>query len=154
MSAIRSARPPEHFHVVETWVLDTVEELATLRTSLHEALTGTALPPGGSLAATPEKAVLVASELATNALLHARPPTVVQLLTDGDEFIIDVKDHEASAAPVVAEPREPGAGGFGLAVAQRISLDVGWYIEGDAKHVWARFRETEPAAWGSLEPTG
>lgn len=135
--AIPSSRPPSTFHVVRAWQLDSMAQLSTLRTSLHEELTGRPLPPDGTLAEIPEKIVLVASELAANALRHGRPPTTVQLLTDGEEYIVDVIDQDTSRAPVVAAPRLPGDGGFGLVLAQRLALDVGWFVS-EGKHVWAR----------------
>ena len=125
---IPSSRPPETFHVVRVWQLDSLDELSILRTSLHQELTGRPLAPDGAMAEVSEKIVLVASELATNALRHGRPPTTVQLLTDGEEYIVDVIDQDTSRAPVVAAPRLPGDGGFGLVLAQRLALDVGWFV--------------------------
>ncbi|KGM09716.1 ATP-binding protein [Cellulomonas bogoriensis] len=148
-TSLKSSRPPEEFTAVATWVLDTPGELTTLRASLYKALTGNALPPGGGLGRVPEKIVLVASELATNALRHGVPPTIVQLLSNGEEFLLDVADHDTTAAPHIAGVREPGAGGFGLYLAQTLSLDVGWYTSETTKHVWARFSTT-----GADAPTG
>lgn len=136
-TTIPSSRPPETFRVVRVWQLDSLDELSILRTSLHQELTGLPLAPDGAMAEVSEKIVLVASELATNALRHGRPPTTVQLLTDGEEYIVDVIDQDTSRAPVVAAPRLPGDGGFGLVLAQRLALDVGWFVA-EGKHVWAR----------------
>lgn len=150
MSApLKSSRPPEEFRPVEEWVLDTAGELTTLRASLYRALTGNTLPPGGGLGRVPEKIVLVASELATNALRHGVPPTIVRLLTNGPEFLLDVADHDTSAEPHVPGVRAPGDGGFGLYLAQTLSLDVGWFTDEMTKHVWARFSTT-----GEDAPTG
>ncbi|MHA7134445.1 ATP-binding protein [Oerskovia turbata] len=136
-TSIASSRPPGSFRVVRVWELTSIDELSTLRTSLHEELTGRPLAPDGALAEIPEKIVLVASELATNALRHGRPPTTVHLLSDGEEYIVDVVDQDTTSAPVVAAPRLPGDGGFGLVLAHRLALDVGWFVA-DGKHVWAR----------------
>jgi serine/threonine-protein kinase RsbW len=142
--SIDSSRPPATFRVVRVWQLASIDELSMLRTSLHEELTGRPLAPDGALDEVPEKIVLVASELATNALRHGRPPTTVHLLTDGDEYIVDVVDQDTSSAPVVAAPRLPGDGGFGLVLAQRLALDVGWFVD-DGKHVWARLGQPRDA---------
>ena len=139
MEEIRSSHPPEDFHQVDEWVLDRAGELTTLRASLHRALTGKTLETGTGLARVPEKLVLVASELATNALKHGIPPTVVRLLSNGIDFLLDVADHDVEGRPYIAGQRAPGQGGFGLLLAHQLSLDVGWYQTEDTKNVWARF---------------
>jgi serine/threonine-protein kinase RsbW len=85
------------------------------------------------------KMVLVATELATNALRHGLPPTVVRLFRVGDEFIIDVADHDPTILPEYADARPPGAGGLGLRLAREFALDIGWFVDDETKHVWARF---------------
>jgi serine/threonine-protein kinase RsbW len=137
--ALDTSRPPAPHEEIQQWVLDSYAELRSLRASLHKALTGQALPKGGTLDDIPEKVAVVATELATNALAHARPPTVVQLLRTEKSFILDVADEEPGAAPVVADDRPSGHGGLGLQLAGNLALEVGWYTEGDIKHVWAEF---------------
>ena len=39
----------------------------------------------------------------------------------------------------MAVDRPPGAGGLGLQLAGKLALEVGWYVEGGIKHVWAEF---------------
>ena len=132
--------PPAGFVEIHRWELTSTEDLARLRSSLHHALTGAPVPADRSLDEVPERIVLVASELATNALRHARPPTLVRLLSDGREYVVDVVDHAPEDPPVVVHGRPPGGGGYGLLLAQRICLDVGWYpAPVGRKHVWARF---------------
>jgi signal transduction histidine kinase len=82
-------------------------------------------------------AVLVASELATNALRHGRPPAVVELLQRDACFLLTVTDHDPSSRPHIATDRAPGEGGFGLQIARRLSLDVGWYRADPVKVLWA-----------------
>ena len=139
MSALRNDRPPAPSVEVAHWVLDNFTELRSLRSSLHEALTGEPLPEGGFLDQVPEKVTVVATELATNALAHARPPTIVELRRTGDAFILDVTDDEPAASPEFPDDRPAGAGGLGLRLARDLALDIGWYVDGDVKHVWARF---------------
>jgi serine/threonine-protein kinase RsbW len=124
---------------VRRWVLDTFTQLRSLRASLHETLTGQPLPEGGTLDEIPEKIAVVATELATNAIAHARPPTIVQLRRTEEAFILDVADEEPSAGPELALNRPAGAGGLGLQLAHQLALDVGWYVDGAVKHVWAQF---------------
>jgi two-component sensor histidine kinase len=121
------------------WVLDSYDQLRLLRAALQEAITGQAPADEAQLDEIPEKMVLVATELATNALRHATPPTVVRLQRAGDALVLDVTDHDPAAVPEVADDRPPGQGGLGLRFAQELSLDVGWYAHDGVKHVWATF---------------
>jgi serine/threonine-protein kinase RsbW len=134
-----TSRPPTPNDEVAQWVLDSFNELKALRASLHQTLTGEPLPPGGHLDEVPEKVAVVATELATNALEHARPPTIVQLRRTERTFILDVTDEDAGAAPEIVVDRAPGAGGLGLQLAHKLALDIGWYVDDGVKHVWAQF---------------
>jgi serine/threonine-protein kinase RsbW len=139
VTVLNSSRPPVPSVEVAQWVLDSFTELRSLRSSLHQALTGEPLPDGGFLDEVPEKVAVVATELATNAIAHARPPTVVRLRRTDDSFILDVADDEPATSPEYAEDRPLGAGGLGLQLVRDLALDIGWYIDGSVKHVWARF---------------
>ncbi|MFC3384757.1 ATP-binding protein [Couchioplanes caeruleus subsp. azureus] len=124
---------------LQRWVLDSPPQLKTLRASLHRAITGQALADGASLDEVPEKVVLVATELATNALRHGLPPTIVRLGRAGDGFVLDVADHSPEAPPEYRADRPLGHGGLGLQLAKRFALEIGWYVEDGTKHVWAEF---------------
>jgi hypothetical protein len=133
---------------VREWTLDTSAELKGLRDSLHEALTGRP-DADAALDDVPEKMVVVATELATNALKYGLPPTVVRLYRTDDHFILDVADHDTTVLPEYAECRPPGAGGLGLQIARRLALDIGWFVAEPTKHVWATFpRTATPSASG------
>ncbi|WP_236717916.1 ATP-binding protein [Actinoplanes sp. TFC3] len=121
------------------WLLESPAQLKTLRASLHEALTGEVLPPGTPLDEIPEKIVLVATELATNALRHGLPPTTVRLGRAGDRFVLDVADHAPDVVPQYDAERGLGKGGLGLQLAKQFAVEIGWYAESDVKHVWAEF---------------
>lgn len=129
---------------LQQWRLETPAELSALRASLHEALTGHALTAGESLDEIPERVVLVATELATNALRHGLPPTTVRLLSYDDRFLLDVADHDLSSVPELSDTRPIDSGGRGLQLARAMSLEVGWYATTDAKHIWASFPRSEP----------
>jgi two-component sensor histidine kinase len=139
MGSPLASHPPVAGTRLREWVLDSYDELRLLRASLQEAITGQAPDGGAQLDEIPEKMALVATELATNALRHAAPPTVVRLLRAGDELVLDVTDHDPDAPPEVADDRPPGQGGLGLRFAQELSLDAGWYTHDGVKHVWATF---------------
>jgi hypothetical protein len=46
---------------------------------------------------------------------------------------------------VATELATNAIGGLGLQLARRLALDVGWYVDGVVKHVWAEF----PIGFGS-----
>jgi two-component sensor histidine kinase len=97
------------------------------------------MPAGQELDQVPEKMILVATELATNALAHARPPTVVELRRTGKTFVLDVTDDDPATPPEITEARPTDSGGRGLRLARDLALDIGWYVEKGVKHVWAEF---------------
>ncbi|MBX9243342.1 ATP-binding protein [Actinotalea ferrariae] len=122
----------------QTWVLDSVHELSTLRAGLSRAVSLDDADPPDELDPIATTMVLVASELATNALRHGIPPTVVRLFAD-HTYLLDVADHDPGTAPHLAGARPPGEGGLGLQIARRLAVDVAWYATDTTKHVWARF---------------
>jgi serine/threonine-protein kinase RsbW len=124
--------PPGADEEVARWTLDHPPQLQALRAGLREAV---AAEPA-DLA---EPLMIVATELAGNALRHGRPPTVVALLRADGHLLLDVLDHDPRSRPVVDENRSPGSGGLGLPLAERLAHEVGWYPTGTGKHVWATF---------------
>jgi anti-sigma regulatory factor (Ser/Thr protein kinase) len=118
------------------WTLDSFRELRGLRAALREAVAATSGADPGDLF---DRMAVVATELATNALRHGLPPTVVRLLAEHGRLIIDVADHDRAAAPRPAAGRPLGQGGLGLQVARSFAVEVGWYTTEDTKHVWASF---------------
>lgn len=139
-----ASQPAPTFVALRRWVLDSAAQLRTLRGDLREQIAAASSSAVGPLGDVPEKVVLVASELATNALAHGRPPTQVRLAQDGTTFLLEVSDSAIDRHPFVAGARAPGDGGFGLQIAQRLSLAVGWYADATGKHVWATFCPTDP----------
>jgi hypothetical protein len=139
MASLTASSPPAVTEIC-SWALATPAELSRLRAALYEALTGEPFLREAQLDDVPEKMVLVATELATNALRHGLPPTVVRLgrAEDGD-FVLDVSDQDPQIIPEFAEARPAGAGGLGLQVARTLALDIGWYLVDGTKHVWAMF---------------
>jgi anti-sigma regulatory factor (Ser/Thr protein kinase) len=92
---------------------------------------------------------LVASELSTNAMQHARTPFSLTLAREGHSVLLSVHDDSPVlpelATAGISEPR-----GRGLAIVDRLS--AGWGVDVDpdrTKAVWARFDtgRTMPPEW-------
>jgi serine/threonine-protein kinase RsbW len=132
---------PPYAEAVELhrWVLDSYDELRGLRASLHQIIANGVVSESNRLDDVFDRMAVVATELATNALRHGLPPTVVRLLRSGDHLVLDVADHDLGAAPEVVDDRPLGAGGLGLQLTQTFAVDIGWYTAGATKHVWASF---------------
>ncbi|MGN9774539.1 ATP-binding protein [Micromonospora sp. H33] len=139
MGRLSTSPPPPQATELRRWTLSDATDLRGLRASLHEELTGSVLPEGAALDEVPELIVLIATELATNALRHGIPPTIVRLLATDDCLVLDVADHDLSSVPELADIRPVGAGGRGLQIAQELSADVGWYATDTTKNIWATF---------------
>lgn len=128
--------PPGPKVKLREWILSSAEELHGLRDSLYTVLTGRERL-AGRLDDVPESMVLVATELATNALRHGLPPTVVCLYRHAGTFVLDVTDHDSAVLPEFPEARSPDGGGMGLKLARQLALNIGWYVSDHTKHVWA-----------------
>jgi len=137
-TGLRTSPPPTCFLPVRRWVLDSLTELQTLRDNLRaEIRARDRLRADDLLGGVAHDLVLVATELASNAIRHGRPPTIVELLQHEARFLLTVADHDPGTAPRVDAARPRGQGGFGLRITQRLSLDAAWYRAGAVKVVWA-----------------
>ena len=146
MGKLRTSPPPLETTELHAWVLDTSMQLRDFRAGLIRVLNDHTLSADTELADIPERMVLVATELATNAIKHGRPPTVVRLLRTHDQFVLDVADHDLTHFPELADTRPLNAGGRGLHLAQAFAVEVGWYATEHTKHIWAAFPMTPAAA--------
>jgi serine/threonine-protein kinase RsbW len=135
MSSLRVSTPHPEAVELRRWTLDQFEELKLLRAALREAIA----QENTEVGEVSDRVAVVATELATNALRHGLPPTMVCLLRDGDRLILDVADHDLTSPPQIDEDRPPGAGGLGLQLTRTFAIDVGWYTADETKHVWASF---------------
>ncbi|GAA3284468.1 hypothetical protein GCM10020218_042700 [Dactylosporangium vinaceum] len=124
---------------LRSWIITNVRELHGLREALLETLEARHLVAAPAFDDRADRVLLVASELATNALVHGLPPSVVRLLLADDCFLIDIADHDMQAVPELRDVEPYDSGGRGLHLARQLSLDVGWYATADAKHIWASF---------------
>jgi len=82
-----------------------------------------------------DTAVLLVSELASNAVLHARSDIRILLRREHDQVKVKVCDR----SPVIPRPRRFGvesATGRGLALVEQLSADWGVQREAGGKCVW------------------
>jgi serine/threonine-protein kinase RsbW len=131
-------RPPPVDEHIASWTIDEPPGLRGMRAALHRAVANRPDLDPADTDDLAERIVLVATELAGNALRHSCPPTVVALLRSDGHLLLDVLDNDPRGAPVI-EQRPPGAGGLGLQLTERLAYEVGWYPTDAGKHVWAMF---------------
>lgn len=82
---------------------------------------------------------LVVSELATNALVHARTPFTVSLEALERSVLLMVEDG-STGGPAQRDPQDREVGGRGLMIVQVLSRDWGVSVNaGSGKSVWAVF---------------
>ncbi|MEV0145407.1 MULTISPECIES: ATP-binding protein [unclassified Nonomuraea] len=80
-----------------------------------------------------DDALLVVSELVTNALVHGAGAPALHLVVGPSRVRIEVRD----SSPLPPEPREPGPkSGWGLNVIERLSIRWGSFPQGSGKVVW------------------
>jgi hypothetical protein len=83
-----------------------------------------------------DDALLVVSELATNAVVHARSPFTVTLSSDADKIKIAVRDGSPAIPELGSDdPLEPG--GEGLKLVAAVCSRWGADLLGNGKVVWA-----------------
>ncbi|GAA0794661.1 ATP-binding protein [Spirilliplanes yamanashiensis] len=134
------ASPPHPGAVdVRRWTLDDVRDLHQLRAALRTEIARVTRVAGAELGEVLDRAVIVATELATNALRHGRPPAEVRLQQAQDRLVLVVVDHAVDAVPRLDDDRPPGAGGLGMRFVRTLAVETGWYTRDGAKHVWASF---------------
>lgn len=82
---------------------------------------------------------LLASELVTNAIIHARPPFALRLDVTDVRARVDVEDGDAEHLPVRrdADPTDLAPGGRGLMLVDELADEWGCEVPGgDRKSVW------------------
>ncbi len=97
-----------------------------------------------------DTAILLVSELVTNALLHARSGIELALSLDARELRVEVFD----ASPVLPRRQEYGtvAGtGRGLVLVEELSSDWGAHEDGRGKSVWFTMPAHEAGGHGGKE---
>jgi serine/threonine-protein kinase RsbW len=134
------APPPSGLEAIGHWSLDSALALSPVRAGVRGAVGSRCTPPEPGSEHPAEHIVLAASELATNALQHGRPPSALRLSHKGDRFVIAVSDHAPGLVPHFPDERPRGEGGRGLLLVRAAALSVGYYVFGETKQVWASFR--------------
>jgi anti-sigma regulatory factor (Ser/Thr protein kinase) len=90
---------------------------------------------------------LLTSELATNAVLHARSGFRVRVRADEDVVRVEIVNDEPELLLAIREPSE--VGGRGLRLVEELSLEWGVHSSRDEKVVWFEVprsgRTREPA---------
>jgi len=139
MTLLRTSPPPAQAVELEQWLLSSGTELRPLRVGLRAALLAHRLVDAGEPDEMVDRVILVATELASNALRHGAPPAIVRLLRGAGEFVVDVADHDLAGAPRLAHVHEAGVGGRGLHIVRTLALDMCWYVTERTKHIWVSF---------------
>jgi hypothetical protein len=89
---------------------------------------------------------LVATELVSNAVIHARGEVGFCLALEGDHLRVEVSDGAPERIPVLFEvPR--GEHGYGLRIVDSLSEHWGYETAGDRKSVWARLDLNVGSTW-------
>jgi anti-sigma regulatory factor (Ser/Thr protein kinase) len=81
-----------------------------------------------------DTAMLLVSELATNAIVHAASSLTLRIDV-GDDIRVEVCDR-GEAPPVVGEPEMDGESGRGLAIVTTLADDWSWSPRSSGKVVW------------------
>lgn len=81
--------------------------------------------------------VLIASELAANAVRHGQPPVLLRLAYLGDRIRLTVSNHGGSPDPRIVVAADDVGHGRGLAMVEQLATATGWEREGDRLDVWA-----------------
>jgi len=84
-----------------------------------------------------EVAVLLTSELVTNAILHGNGPLELRAHTEGSALRIEVRDRQPASPPVLRSDAElTEIGGRGLQLVDTLADRWGWSAEAEGKVVW------------------
>lgn len=123
--------------MIVEWVLpDDLSAARAARVHVADDLTRRGVPD--SVAA---DIVLVASELAANAIRHGSPPALLSLDYATSRVRVTVSNQAAaSAEPRILDAPADAGHGRGLAIVRELAEQVGWERDGDRLDVWAEFR--------------
>jgi anti-sigma regulatory factor (Ser/Thr protein kinase) len=83
-----------------------------------------------------EDAMLVLSELVTNAMVHAQAGCTIEVQHDDDLLRLDVRD-PSPAPPTIGSAHPDDIGGRGLRLVAAITQAWGWEPTDGGKRVWA-----------------
>ena len=111
-------------------------QLGPLRREVRRALDRSAVPEHAA-----DEAVLVVSELVTNAVTHGTSPAELRLVLGREShgLRVEVTDSRGESVPALADPSRDLDGRRGLLLVAALTDRWGWYpsIDGPGKTVWA-----------------
>jgi anti-sigma regulatory factor (Ser/Thr protein kinase) len=93
-----------------------------------------------------DRALLLTSEVVTNAVLHARTPLTLTIHDDGTRLRVDVEDGDER--PPVKLPQSGPSGGFGMHIVEQLSDNWGVAPRDDGKVVWFEMAVPKPRSRG------
>ncbi len=132
------ARLPHGFTELWCQELASLDQLARLRSRLRATMTGSSRVERPEQEHWSERLVLIADELASNALRHGGAPVAAAVSQAGDHWLVAVSDSSPAIPPTPAQGRDPGKGGFGLYLVADLSVRHGWTTVGRGqKTAWA-----------------
>lgn len=88
-----------------------------------------------------DDAVLVTSELVTNAVEHGGGSVDLELAVEADRVRISVTSKAGATEPRRANADADSDGGRGLAIVEQLGEQWGWHRRGDRLSVWAELVE-------------
>ena len=151
---VPAVRAIEQFWIRHTAVSTIVDPGSSTKITMPLAATGEAvreargtvrrLLEGWGLAGLGETAELCASELATNAVLHARSPVLLAVALLPDAVRVEVEDESPGvieAGPLVDDGAESGRG---LAIVDALTESWGVEQHRAGKTVWFELRRPDP----------
>ena len=150
-----TAGPPEHLgDRCGSWPLQLAPQLTKVRASIedlarHRYAHPSLDPPEPSLAGVLERLALVVSELGGNALRHGQAPVMVSLARLHGGWLLNVADGDTDSEPTVQDGADHDRL-HGLQVVAIVSSQIGWYVDGGAKNVWAIVPDTTPTGLSVL----
>lgn len=86
-----------------------------------------------------DSAVLLVSELVTNAILHGEPPVELRVAVPGGHLHVEVHDSDTDSVlhlPAMGEPSRERLGGRGLGLVAALSSRWGLHSDDSGKCVW------------------
>ena len=110
-------------------------ELRTVRAQLR-AWVPAVLEDSDADGAVLDDLLVAVEELASNGLRHGRAPVRVHAVRMAKGLLLDVSDGHPHRWPEPAVGRDPALGGMGLRMVAHLTVERGWTVAGDRKHVW------------------
>ncbi|MFG2720194.1 ATP-binding protein [Streptomyces sp. NPDC048416] len=102
-------------------------------------------PRGPKESVAVQDALLLVSEVATNACVHGGEPYELRLDRVGDRLLVQISDRSPRRPSPHGPHRPARSSGHGLYLLRRLSAAWGWVPRGRGKTVWFELRIADPA---------